>query len=196
MPGGANEREDPTDSGESLTSKFKNLFKRGDDKRVGQPAPDGEGPASASTTTATGADADQTPTNNADAISSAPSTTTTAVDDRILDQTARGQMMPSAEANRVGATNLNGNAETGWPGVIKGEKLGAVVVDLKSVDPSKVVLGGGKKGEGSWVIVPINSHFGNLVHPMLEPLGKSHHEYPKSGSIRFDFDKEWIGAKG
>jgi len=32
---------------------------------------------------------------------------------------------------------------------------------------------------------------------MLEPVGKNHHKgYPKSGSIRFDFDKEWIGAKG
>ncbi len=43
----------------------------------------------------------------------------------------------------------------------------------------------------------MRSDFSKLVHPMLEPLGKNHHEsWPKSGSIRFDFDKEWIGAKG
>lgn len=92
-----------------------------------------------------------------DAASQATATTATAVDDHVIDQTAQGEMIPSAEANRIGATNLNANAENGWPGTIHGEKLGLVTVDLRSVDKTKVTLGGGKKGEGSWVIVPVSS---------------------------------------
>lgn len=99
-----------------------------------------------------------------DNVSQVASTTTTAVDgngvggntDRVLDQTAQGDMLPSANANRIGATNINANAESGWPGVINGQKLGSIAIDLRSID-KKVTLGGGKKGEGSWVIVQVGS---------------------------------------
>ena len=90
-------------------------------------------------------------------MSQATSTTATAVDDRVIDQTVRGEMAPTAEANRFGATNLNANAETTWPGTIDGEKLGAVIVDLRAVEKGKVTVGGGKKGHASWVIVPVSS---------------------------------------
>ncbi|ORX38592.1 hypothetical protein BD324DRAFT_621513 [Kockovaella imperatae] len=198
MPGGANEghnRKANADADESLTTKFKNLFKKGSPKSDPQALPqdhvDTEPPGAHDS-----AEISHGASGTCDASSNVYSMTSTAVDDRILDQNGRGQQMPTAEANQLGATNANANAETEWPGMIKGDRLGAVVVDLRSVDKSKVVLGGGKKGEGSWVTVPINSHFLTLVHPMLEPIGKSHHDFPKSGSIRFDFDKDWIGAKG
>ena len=117
--------------------------------------------------------------------------------ERILDQTATNEMEPSPSANAIGATNLNANAESTWPGVIDGEKLAGVVVDLRSVEKGKVHLGGGGKKESSWVMVPVTGHFANLVHPMLESVGKTQQEHwPKSGSIKFEFDKEWIGAKG
>ncbi|KAK4689492.1 hypothetical protein P7C73_g613, partial [Tremellales sp. Uapishka_1] len=89
-----------------------------------------------------------------------------------------------------------GNAESKWPGVIQGTKLGAVLVSLGGVDKAKVTMGGGKKGEGSWVLVPIASHFTNMAHPMMESVGKhSHESLPRTGSVRFDFDKDWIGGK-
>ena len=174
MPGGANANTSAahpsSKSGDdpSLTSKFKNLFKKGSPKSGAHQLPDetetdapsgaarndqGVHPASLDQT---GISSSTSEPGGGDAASNVYSTTETAVDDKILDQTARGQMMPTAEANRVGATNLNSNAETDWPGMIKGEKLGAVTVDLRSIDKSKVVLGGGKKGEGSWVIVPVS----------------------------------------
>jgi len=136
------------------------------------------------------------PVHNPTQSTNSSGTDSTAVDG-IFDQTARGEQLPSAEANRLGATSVNANAEMSWPGTIGGEKLGAVVVNLQGVDKGRVTLGGGKKGEGSWVNVPITNTNSFLVHQMLEPVGKhSHESLPKSGSIRFDFDKEWIGAKG
>jgi len=115
--------------------------------------------------------------------------------DRILDQTASGGQLPSPEANAAGATNVNANAEMGWPGMINGEKLGEIVVDLRGVEKDKVHLGGGKRGEGM-VTIPVTAYFTNLVQGMIEPVGNNHHNYPKSGTIKFEFDKHWIGAKG
>lgn len=46
--------------------------------------------------------------------------------ERVTDQTERGEMLPSVKGNVEGATNLNSNAELGWPGMINGEKLGAI----------------------------------------------------------------------
>lgn len=77
------------------------------------------------------------------------------LNEAVLDQNASGAQMPSASANAMGATNVNANAEIGWPGMIDGEKLGAVVVGLQGIEKGRVTLGGGKKGEGSWVIVPV-----------------------------------------
>jgi len=76
--------------------------------------------------------------------------------DAVLDQSSRGEQLPSAEANKMGATNVNANAEMGWPGMVGGDKLGAVVISLQAVEKGKVSLGGGKKGEGSWVTVPVS----------------------------------------
>ena len=157
MPGVSEPGQTKRTEDESLTTKFKNLFKKSSPKSAAQQLPEDQGtdvgdvPAAGQTPASP-----TTSVSGPDTASNVYSTTSTAVEDKILDQNARGQQMPTAEANRVGATNLNANAETEWPGVVKGEKLGAVMVDLRSVDKSKVVLGGGKKGEGSWVIVPVS----------------------------------------
>lgn len=74
--------------------------------------------------------------------------------ERLTDQTERGEMLPSAGGNAEGATNLNSNAEMGWPGMINNEKLAAILIPLSSIG-KKVGLGGGKKAEGSWVSVQV-----------------------------------------
>ena len=137
---------------EGLGTKIKNLFRRG------------SGSHTAHTDTAPTGSVHPVGAGDTDNVSQVASTTTTAVDgngvggntDRVLDQTAQGDMLPSANANRIGATNINANAESGWPGVINGQKLGSIAIDLRSID-KKVTLGGGKKGEGSWVIVQVGS---------------------------------------
>nr|XP_019044605.1 hypothetical protein I302_06518 [Kwoniella bestiolae CBS 10118]OCF23535.1 hypothetical protein I302_06518 [Kwoniella bestiolae CBS 10118] len=108
--------------------------------------------------------------------------------ERVIDQTPKGEMLPPAKGNEIGATNLNQNAETGYPGVINGSKLSGVVISLGAIDKSKIVVGGGKKGEGSWITVPVA--LGDNAQ-----LSKND-SYPKSGYIKFEFDKDWIGAKG
>lgn len=86
-------------------------------------------------------------------------TDTTAVnpprEERILDQTGGGGMLPSASANAIGANNGNANAETGWPGVVGGEKLAAVIVSLSSIDQTGVKLHEHKK-ESTYVTVPVS----------------------------------------
>ncbi|WWC71615.1 uncharacterized protein I206_105573 [Kwoniella pini CBS 10737] len=120
--------------------------------------------------------------------------------ERVIDQTPRGEMLPSAKANEMGATNLNANAETGYPGIINGNKLNGIVIPLQAIDKSKVVNGGGKKGEGSWVTVPVLSHFSHFAQSALSEHGgvgsNKPEAFPKSGYIKFEFDKDWIGAKG
>jgi hypothetical protein len=76
--------------------------------------------------------------------------------DKIVDQTGGGEQLPSAAANAIGADNLNSNAETGWPGFVNGDKLGAVLVSLASIDHANVKLHQHKK-EGSSVTVPVSS---------------------------------------
>jgi hypothetical protein len=73
----------------------------------------------------------------------------------IVDQNASGEQMPSAAANAIGADNVNANAETGWPGFINGEKLGAVIVQLGSIDHTHVKLHQHKK-ESCFVTVPVS----------------------------------------
>lgn len=51
---------------------------------------------------------------------------------------------------------MNSNAETGFPGIIGGEKLGAVIISLASIDHANVKLREHKK-EGSFVTVPVSS---------------------------------------
>jgi hypothetical protein len=75
----------------------------------------------------------------------------------ILDQTGAGEQLPSAAANAMGADNVNANAETGWPGYIGGDKLGAIMISLTSIDHASVKLHQHKK-ESSFVTVPV-SHY-------------------------------------
>lgn len=78
-----------------------------------------------------------------------------AVLEQPADQTADGALRPTGSAMAMGATNLNGSAEIGWPGVVQGQPLGAVLVGLGSVRAEDIKVGGGKKGEASWVTVPV-----------------------------------------
>ncbi|KAI9637375.1 uncharacterized protein MKK02DRAFT_7075, partial [Dioszegia hungarica] len=110
--------------------------------------------------------------------------------DRVIDQTATGEQKPTAKANAAGATNVNANAETGWPGVIDGEKLGMIAVPLHAVEKGKVAHGGGKKTEGYHITVPVTSQFAAMIAGFSD-AGSG----PKSGSIRLEFDHAWIGAK-
>jgi hypothetical protein len=131
-PAGGN-RTTEASSETGLTDKIKNLFHRG------------------STSTQH--------TSSSHAQTQSQDSEITAVEggtERVLDQTAMGEQLPSARANAVGATNVDANAETGWPGLIAGDKLGEVVVDLRGVEKGKVDLGGGKKSEGSYVVVPVS----------------------------------------
>jgi hypothetical protein len=125
---------------ESLGTKMKNLFtggrkhsKDGDDVHHDSSAGAGAG-AGGATSTGTG---------------------TGPGGEKILDQTGSGEQVPSPSANAAGATNLNANAETGWPGVVGGEKLGAVIINLSTVDQSAVKLHEHKK-ESSFVTVPVS----------------------------------------
>jgi hypothetical protein len=127
------------DDDTGLTGKIKNLFKK-------------------SSTSHESHDTNESVSSSATAVEGV---------DKILDQTGRGEQLPSAAGNAIGATNLNANAELGWPGVLNGEKLGAVVVDLRGVQRGKVELGGGMKNEGSYVTVPVSS----------SKMGKSDHAH-------------------
>ncbi|WVF72740.1 hypothetical protein IAT40_007558 [Kwoniella sp. CBS 6097] len=176
---------DPEDQG--LVAKMKNLFRR------------------SSTTTKDTSDTINTSTDgtnpNANTAggggTDAAAAASEGVQERVIDQSPKGEMLPSAKGNEIGATNVNANAELGWPGVVHGEKLGAIVIPLHGVEKTRVHLGGGKKGEGSYVSVPITSHFANFAHPMIDPIGTNKADsFPKSGTIKFEFDKDWIGAKG
>ncbi|WVQ99944.1 hypothetical protein IAU59_007087 [Kwoniella sp. CBS 9459] len=175
--GGDNEPED-----QGLVAKMKNLFRR------------------SSTTTKDTSDTFNTGVGAGTGTGTGTDTSALAsegVQERVVDQTSKGEMMPSTKANEIGATNLNANAELGWPGNIHGEKLGAIVIPLHGVEKGKVHLGGGGKKEGSYVTVPITSHFAHFAHSMIEPVGANKAEsFPKSGTIKFEFDKDWIGAKG
>lgn len=85
-----------------------------------------------------------------------PDPATTQSGDKVIDQTAGGEQLPSAKANAVGATNLNANAETGWPGFIDGQKLGMVAVPLNAIEKNKVGHSGGKKGEAYYITIPVS----------------------------------------
>jgi len=107
--------------------------------------------------------------------------------DSIADESPKRDQVGAADTQA--SLHVDGTAETGWPGVIHGDKLGAVVVGLDNLNKLEVKLHGGKKGEGSWVTVPVNAH------STIPTLG-SNIEEPRSGTLKFEFDKDWIGAKG
>ena len=157
-------------------------------------------------------------TTHKESASAAPAPVVGEDSARPLDQTAQGDQLPSASANAMGANNMNANAETGWPGVIQGDKLQAVVVPLNQIDKHKVKVSGGKRGEASWVTVPVGlpccsarymtstrgtagqrtaadvqvvSHFAHMIQGHADGASA-----PKSGVIRLEFDKDWIGSKG
>lgn len=158
----------PEGEHEGIGTKIKNLFRRSSTLPEDKQHHDTAAAASADTTTgamgAGGTAVADPPINNGnDAMSQATATPATAVD-RVLDQTAQGEMLPSAGANAIGATSLNANAENGWPGVIHGQQLQSVVVDLRALDKSKVTLGGGGKKEGSYVLVHVSCLTGRSLH--------------------------------
>lgn len=131
---------------ESLGTKVKNLFTGG--RKNSKDTDDHHRDS-----TAVGA-------GTAGAAGAASGTATGPGGEKILDQTGSGEQVPTPSANAVGATNLNANAETGWPGLVGGEKLGAIVINLASIDQSAVKLHEHKK-ESSFVTVPVSSHHHN-----------------------------------
>ncbi|WVN90211.1 uncharacterized protein L203_105447 [Cryptococcus depauperatus CBS 7841] len=146
---------------QGFTSKVKNLFRRG------------------------------SATTKGNIVSEVAPGSTSAAEESIGDQTDRGEMVAPKEANMEGATNVNSSAELGWPGVVHGEKLGAIIAPLSNVG-KKPELSGKKKSEAWYVNVMINASTGQN-----EPIGTSRSDNsPQSGCIRFEFDKDWIGAKG
>ncbi|TYJ56088.1 hypothetical protein B9479_003198 [Cryptococcus floricola] len=117
----------------------------------------------------------------------------TAMNEPITDQTASGATLPSAAANEAGATNTNGSSELAWPGVIDGDKLAAVIIPTWALVKDRVQLKH-KKVEGTWVIVQVKDE----EHHPLQAVGSNRQDessFPKSGTIKFEFDKDWIGAK-
>lgn len=150
MPGGANEHTSSSGEHEGIGAKIMHFFRRGsganDDKHAADSHTSGSQGVTHSGT--------ENPSHSSDTGSQGTATTATAVE-HVIDQTPQGEMLPTAGANAMGATNLNANAETGWPGFIQGQPLQGIIVDLRSVDKSKVTLGGGKRGEGNWVTVNV-----------------------------------------
>jgi hypothetical protein len=155
---------------EGLLDKMKNLLRRGStttpDRRASAATESTTATTGTGTTAATGATADTAATATASSPTSAGAPTSGATEgtgtanidgeaDKVIDQTARGEQLPSPGANAIGATNINANAELGWPGTINGEKLGAIVVSINSIVKDKIHLGGGKRNEDCWVTVPV-----------------------------------------
>lgn len=181
------------EASEGFADKLKNLFRRSSATPAHQQQP-GAGAASASGNATTLADQSAT-TGTQSTEGGAGSQggekghlAGGAAGETIVDQNARGDQLPSGEANKIGATSVNANAELAWPGIIGGQRLGAVRVPLTSIK-REVTLGGGKKNEGSWVTLVVNAAGG------LEPVGANAHG-PRAGHIKLEFDKDWIGAKG
>ena len=181
------------EASEGFADKLKNLFRRSSATPAHQQQP-GAGAASASGNATTLADQSAT-TGTQSSEGGAGSQggekghlAGGAAGETIVDQNARGDQLPSGEANKIGATSVNANAELAWPGIIGGQRLGAVRVPLTSIK-REVTLGGGKKNEGSWVTLVVNAAGG------LEPVGANAHG-PRAGHIKLEFDKDWIGAKG
>lgn len=77
-------------------------------------------------------------------------------DDKIIDQTPQGGQLPPSGVASAGGGGVDETAESGWPGMVDGGKLQAVVVPLNQVDRNKVAISGGKRGEASWVTVPVS----------------------------------------
>ncbi|ODN92764.1 hypothetical protein L198_05558 [Cryptococcus wingfieldii CBS 7118] len=116
-----------------------------------------------------------------------------AMNEPITDQTASGATLPCAAANEAGATDTNGSSELAWPGVIDGDKLAAVIIPTWALVKDRVQLKH-KKAEGTWVIVQVKDE----EHHPLQAVGSNRQDessFPKSGTIKFEFDKDWIGAK-
>lgn len=121
---------------EGLVDKVKNLFRRGSHVPV------------------TTADKTHSAnTESGEAAGAAPGV------DKVIDQTPAGEQLPSAKANAAGATNVNANAETGWPGVVAGQKLQAIAVPAHTIEKGKLGLTGGKKGDGYTITIPVSLRF-------------------------------------
>ncbi|WVQ74832.1 hypothetical protein IAR50_004439 [Cryptococcus sp. DSM 104548] len=163
--GNTNAAHAPENEG-GIASKVKNILRRGSTTNKETPASTGQGQQSGT-----------------EAVQS----------EHITDQAASGATLPSAAANKAGATNLNGDTELSWPGVIDGDGLAAVLVPTWALVKDKVQIKH-KKIEGHWVIV----HVKEEEHQSLHAVGKNHYDengFPRSGTIKFEFDNDWIGAK-
>ncbi|KAL7423435.1 hypothetical protein Q5752_001015 [Cryptotrichosporon argae] len=103
--------------------------------------------------------------------------------DVILDQTAAGDPVPSPSLTvtsaQAHAALGTATAEQGWPGVINGQRLVAITVPLQVIDKTRFTLKGGKKNEATWLNVLVTSAIAG-----------------KAGTLRLEFDKDWLGAKG
>lgn len=110
--------------------------------------------------------------------------------DPSTDGTAAPQLPPiandtngassSAPVSEQAATNDTASvpAETGWPGVVEGQPLHAILVPLHYLHKEKIHMGGRDRIDNMHVSVPIGSAIAG-----------------KSGLLRFEFDKDWVGGK-
>lgn len=86
----------------------------------------------------------------------------------------------TAPVSEHAATNDTASvpAETGWPGTVEGQALHGIIVPLHYLHKERIHLGGRDRIDNMHVSVPIGSAVAG-----------------KSGSLRFEFDKEWVGGK-
>jgi hypothetical protein len=82
-----------------------------------------------------------------------------------------------------------------FPAYVGGKPTTHVLVPIAAIKENEVKITT-EKGEMA-VRVPVTSHFSSLVHPMMDTLGRESEEsWGRSGKIKFQFDRNWIGAKG
>lgn len=83
----------------------------------------------------------------------------------------------TAETVPAPSADSNIPAETGWPGVVDGSPLQGIIIPLHYLKKDQVKMGG-KDREGCHVSINIGSAIAG-----------------KSGHIRFEFDKDFLGGK-
>jgi hypothetical protein len=82
-----------------------------------------------------------------------------------------------------------------FPAYVGGKPTTHVLVPIGAIKENEVKITT-EKGEMA-VRVPVTSHFSTFVHPMMDTLGREAEEsWGRSGKIKFQFDRNWIGAKG
>lgn len=89
--------------------------------------------------------------------------------------------IPEGQVEKNTTTNGSGNddeahRETGWPAVVEGQHLQAIVVPLHNIAKDSV------------------HHDSKKDYHVSMSIGSA--IAGKSGHLRFEFNKDWIGAKG